>query len=138
MQRYRITFFSVVLVLAHFGSAAATPEVNALWNDKHGFGLWLYDAPRDCTGKNPYSGPFINVGPGGKHEPFRGKSLHNANIALCASFDSNSKPSRICTVQKLELQFDETSSQFFGDYEFTFSDGKKAKGQYRAAYCSGE
>jgi hypothetical protein len=109
--------------------------VNALWNDKYGFGLWLYGAPHDCSGKSPYSGPFINVGPGGKHESFSGKSLDNASNALCASFDSSSKPSDICTVQKLELKFDETTKHFFGEYEFTFGDGKKVKGQYRAALC---
>jgi hypothetical protein len=87
VQLHRTTLLSVALLFVHSGSVAATPEVNALWNDKYGFGLWLYGAPHDCIGKNPYSAPFINVGPGGKHELFRDKSLVNSNIALCASFN---------------------------------------------------
>lgn len=131
-----ISSFLAALAVLWSPAFAASPEVNALWNDKYGFGLWLYDAPRSCSGKSAYSAPFINVGPGGRHESFKGKTLDNTGIALCASFGPRSQVSGTCVVHRLDLKFDQALNQFFGSYELTLSSGKKLQGEYRAEFCA--
>jgi hypothetical protein len=127
--------YAAAVVLA-LPATCASSEVNALWNDKYGFGLWLYGAPHDCQGPSSYTAPFINVGPGGHHESFKEKVLDNAAISLCASFGPGSKVTGTCAVQRLELKFDKALNQFFGNYELSFSSGKKVQGPFRAAFCA--
>ena len=126
---------SLAIVILGFGvslGANASP-VNALWNDDHGFGIWLYEGPVACS-EQPYQLPrFLALGPGGKHPNAKAGPIKVQGLELCSKVDGTNMVG--CVTGEVEMQFNSPTGEYLGKYAITFRDGSSRSGSFRAQHC---
>jgi len=113
---------------------AAEAEVNALWNDTHGFGIWLYGRPGSCKSFDYANPPYVVFGTGAPtRAQFADGTYSVERPNTCLAVTSTDVP--VCTKGSITIAYEPNSNQFTGTYSFTLRNGEVWSGSFRAERC---
>ena len=113
---------------------ASDSQVNALWNDTNGFGIWLYGRPGSCATFDYKHPPYVVFGNGAnKREQFIDGTYTVELPNTCLAVTATDVP--VCAKGSITATYESATNQYVGSYDFVLRNGEVWKGAFRAERC---
>lgn len=122
------------LCLCGLQALSAQSEVNALWNDTHGFGIWLYGRPGTCESFDYQNPPYLAFGTGvDKRTEVVDRIYDVSKLDACIANLENDVS--VCTSGSIQLRYVAASNEYVGQYSIKLKTGALWQGDFRAQRC---
>lgn len=131
LSLYLATVFTALLPCL----ANAAEQVNALWNDDSGFGIWIYPDSGSCPEVRKRLTTFTVIGPKFQARSVRVETATPAEMSVCARMDSKTGSFSKCISGQIKIVFDAPNNEYHGTVDLSLADGSAVRTSIRAQYC---
>jgi hypothetical protein len=115
--------------------ATPTDQINALWNDDNGFGVWVYPGSGACPEVRERLTTFTVFGPKFPARSARIQTASPAEMNVCMRMDGKTGQMSKCSSGQIQITYDASSNEYRGTVDLTLADGSIVRTAIRAQYC---
>ncbi len=111
-------------------------EINGLWHDKDGFGIWIATVARSCAEGHTSVKPLLFISPAAKPDQnAKSQNIDLRKMKMCLYFSERSPLPEKCSSGTFTYRFEKDKNQYTGGFSIQLSSGHKASQHFRAEYC---